>query len=670
MRLADAAKRRELIDSLVTTSVTWGWEGLDVDYEAFAGWKAPDYTRYVTFLRSLAAAMHQRGRLLSVCTNASANDSGLSWQSLLGGSETPEYHNLDQLRIMVYDLDWSESTPRSTCPVDGCSGGPYSTLTRVLSKVRDATNGLGHEQKSRIVIGLPLWGYLWRQSDGWTRTDEGRRFKTAVQDLQSQPRRVQRAPEQGDVPYYAWNSGAATAQIWFEDAASISRKLECIGREVPFAGGVMFWRAGYSDPDLVDVLSRFQADTPSYWPAMPRKPFTVRLYGQRRLDVSPPMSMEVAFYRKDYGHFLPRGAESALALQRTITRLPAVLPVVPGSVYAVASIAASGLEGGWVEAEDFSLSVVSHSPVDVRVQFPDGTVRGADQADGESVAAATDDLDGDGDQEDLLAFAAAQDGAYILWVTPRAQVNGEEEYALDVHLNGQCTRIAEPTRVADIPLEGYRFRVSEGQILTGTTPPSTGLSVSPGVLWPPNGRMCDLVLDYDTALPGQHLRALVTCNEPDFDAQQDVERVDARTIRLRAKRNGNNPQGRVYTITLTGADGSQVSDPATVLVPHDQGVKAGHVTGAAATQTVHGAQVVVTLASDASLSAEVLNIAGRVVRRVCTDKEAQAGANTLLWDGNSEFGTQVPNGHYIVRIVARTVDGTQSQAVVPLMIQR
>lgn len=97
---------------------------------------------------------------------------------------------------------------------------------------------------------------------------------------------------------------------------------------------------------------------------------------------------------------------------------------------------------------------------------------------------------------------------------------------------------------------------------------------------------------------------------------------------------------------------------------------AARITAAAAAPTPRGAQIVYTLSADAAVSSEVLNIAGRVVRRVCTDKEAQAGANTLLWDGNSEFGTQAPNGRYIVRIVARTADGAQSQAVVPLMIRR
>jgi len=91
------------------------------------------------------------------------------------------------------------------------------------------------------------------------------------------------------------------------------------------------------------------------------------------------------------------------------------------------------------------------------------------------------------------------------------------------------------------------------------------------------------------------------------------------------------------------------------------------MTGASALATARGAEVVFTLSADANVSAEVLNIAGRLVGRVCTDRASTAGVNVLLWDGRSATGTRVPAGRYLVRVMARSEDGAQTQSLVPLM---
>lgn len=218
-------------------------------------------------------------------------------------------------------------------------------------------------------------------------------------------------------------------------------------------------------------------------------------------------------------------------------------------------------------------------------------------------------------------------------------------------------------RVDELPTEPFVVHSTLGY---------TDFTADPASLWPPNGKMLDVSLSCDVseAAVGDPDIA-VTCNESGFDAARDFEIVDSHHIRLRAERGGKSKEGRVYTITLTLADaeGNEASYETAVTVPHDQGRKTGQVTSAVATQTANGAQIVYSLSADASVSAEVLNIAGRVVKRICTDAPAAVGANTLLWDGVSAAGTRVPNGRYIVRIIARSEDGQQSQAVAILMLR-
>ena len=61
---------------------------------------------------------------------------------------------------------------------------------------------------------------------------------------------------------------------------------------------------------------------------------------------------------------------------------------------------------------------------------------------------------------------------------------------------------------------------------------------------------------------------------------------------------------------------------------------------------------------------------GRLVGRVCSDRVAPAGANTVLWNARSATGTMVPAGRYLIRVTARSDNGQQAQSIVPLAIGR
>ncbi len=76
------------------------------------------------------------------------------------------------------------------------------------------------------------------------------------------------------------------------------------------------------------------------------------------------------------------------------------------------------------------------------------------------------------------------------------------------------------------------------------------------------------------------------------------------------------------------------------------------------------------MVSAGRISVEVLNIAGRVVATVATDRPVAAGSNTLLWNARSTHGTKVPPGRYLVRITAMAESGPQQQMMVPLWLGR
>ena len=92
--------------------------------------------------------------------------------------------------------------------------------------------------------------------------------------------------------------------------------------------------------------------------------------------------------------------------------------------------------------------------------------------------------------------------------------------------------------------------------------------------------------------------------------------------------------------------------------------------GLSAAPTTAGAQLTFTLTSAASVSARVLNIAGRPVKTLFTSRDCGAGTNTLLWNATSDRGTSVPNGTYLVEVAANGPDGGVARGLARAIIRR
>lgn len=115
----------------------------------------------------------------------------------------------------------------------------------------------------------------------------------------------------------------------------------------------------------------------------------------------------------------------------------------------------------------------------------------------------------------------------------------------------------------------------------------------------------------------------------------------------------------VRTITTTGTP-----------VVLAAGATTAQVSGLAAIPTAGGAQIVFSLAAAADVDARVLNMAGRTVRSLVIGKASTQGANTLLWNTQSDRGLRVPNGTYLVEVTARSAEGGESKALTAVRINR
>jgi hypothetical protein len=100
--------------------------------------------------------------------------------------------------------------------------------------------------------------------------------------------------------------------------------------------------------------------------------------------------------------------------------------------------------------------------------------------------------------------------------------------------------------------------------------------------------------------------------------------------------------------------------------------KAGDSLAIQTLQTVSssgGGQVFYSLTAPATVDVEVVNLAGRVVRRLHSGLQ-QAGACSTVWNGLTDSGSSAPAGSYLVRLTARTDEGQSVSAVQSLSLRR
>jgi len=109
--------------------------------------------------------------------------------------------------------------------------------------------------------------------------------------------------------------------------------------------------------------------------------------------------------------------------------------------------------------------------------------------------------------------------------------------------------------------------------IVDTTPPAfTSISASPNVLWPPNGKLTDIVISatVSDADPSPVVRIFnVTSNEAITSSDWSI--TGLMTLKLRADRLSSGT-GRVYTVYVEAIDnkGNRSVATVTVTVPHDQ----------------------------------------------------------------------------------------------------
>jgi spore germination protein len=217
------------ITALVTRQ---DYAGVDLDFE---GLHAADRQAFSTFVTDLAAALHARGKILSVAVFAKTTDTGYGGQNV-----AQDYAAIgraaDQVRLMAYDYHWNTSPPGPIAPV----GWVRDVLAYAKTQI----------PLSKIILGIPLYGYDWVGNKASDLT-----WQQAVQLAEAHGAVVHHDPA-SQSPWFSYTDSAGRAhQVWFEDPQSSAAKFAVAKEEG--VGGVFLWMYGDEAPGTWSVLHRY-----------------------------------------------------------------------------------------------------------------------------------------------------------------------------------------------------------------------------------------------------------------------------------------------------------------------------------------------------------------------------------------------------------------------------
>ena len=228
--LSSTTVRQQLVRDIVDTSLEFGLDGVNIDFE---GLTEDCGVHFIQFLRELSVLCRQNELVLSVDNYVPFHFN--NFYRLDHQGQVADY-----VIIMGYDEHWHGSgDPGSVASIDYVSNGLSRTLDQVPAH--------------KVVNALPFYTILWR-TEGSTVTDQYIRLKNVAEYLQNE-RVTPEWDEETCQNFAQWDRGAATYQIWVEDEQSISVKLNVMNAQG--VSGVAVWCIGYGNQAAWELIKAY-----------------------------------------------------------------------------------------------------------------------------------------------------------------------------------------------------------------------------------------------------------------------------------------------------------------------------------------------------------------------------------------------------------------------------
>ncbi len=224
--LSKTSVRKKLISSLMDEADTYGFDGINLDFESL---KEAAGVHYIQFIRELSVSCRKKGLVLSVDNYVPAPYNRFYNRREQGVMA-------DYVIIMGYDEHYA-----------GGDAGSVASLGYVESGIK---NTLDLVPKEKVINGVPFYTRLWTEKDGklsskamgmgsakkWAEDNE---MKLTWDDTVGQ--------HYGEV-----KTEDGMNYLWMEDAKSLGLKMDLV-KKYDLAG-VSGWKLGLETQDVWDVM--------------------------------------------------------------------------------------------------------------------------------------------------------------------------------------------------------------------------------------------------------------------------------------------------------------------------------------------------------------------------------------------------------------------------------
>ena len=222
--------RTNLIAQLISEAQTYGFEGINVDFELIPSENGEDY---IEFIRELSIACRGAGIILSV-----DNYPAYSYNSYYDLEEQGVF--VDYVVVMGYDEHYAGSA----------EAGSVASINYVTEGIQMALEVVDAD---RIINAIPFYSRIWKTESGSVSSEA-----YGMQDIADYIalHGMTKSWSSEAAQYYAETTeDGVLIQIWVEDSESIRQKLDVM--QTFGIKGVAEWRLQFETADVWDVISDY-----------------------------------------------------------------------------------------------------------------------------------------------------------------------------------------------------------------------------------------------------------------------------------------------------------------------------------------------------------------------------------------------------------------------------
>jgi spore germination protein YaaH len=240
--LSNSTARSNAVTNLLNEVVTYGVDGVDIDFEFIASSAGANFT---TFMTALATAFHTQN------PNYHVSFAGPAGTGTIDNLELGNLNSVcDSVFPMCYNYHYGGSS--KTGPVAPLHGSTFWGSSGIAATIDYyVTHGFDHD---KVIVGMPNYGIEWPcdsldRKANTTGSGSATFYYNSHYDVETGAH-TRLYDSDSDSPWWAYGTSPNYYQNWYDDHESLQTKINWAATAYSGSlGGVGFWALGYDCPN-------------------------------------------------------------------------------------------------------------------------------------------------------------------------------------------------------------------------------------------------------------------------------------------------------------------------------------------------------------------------------------------------------------------------------------